>query len=160
MDFVLWICRAIHIIASVVWVGGLIFLNAVLNPILEHEHETRGVAAMAAHKRFFGFIWMSLWLMLVTGGLLMLASPQFRWFDYSTPWNKLLAVKELAFLLMAFFSWQAKKIFVQMEQSLLRGNDSFDGWRAGYYKLTRRTIVVSFFAFLSAAAMIVYQNPY
>ena len=160
MDFVLWACRVMHVVSTVVWVGGLIFLNAVLDPVLEHEKETRSPAALAVYKRFFGLVWMSLWTLLVTGGLLMLLSPQFQWFDYSTPWRKLLAVKQLSFLLMAFFSWQAKKVFEQMELSLERGDDSFDGWRAGYRKLARRTIAVALIAFLSAAAMFVYQNPY
>lgn len=115
MDFVLWVCRVMHVLSAVVWVGGLIFLNAVMIPVVEHEKETRGAAAMAIQKRFIGFIWMSLWTMLVTGVLLMLLSPQFQWLDYSTPWRRLLAVKQLSFLLMAFFSWQTKKVFEQME---------------------------------------------
>ena len=160
MDFVLWVCRVMHMISSVVWVGGLVFINAVLNPVLEHGKGTQSPVSMAVHKRFFGFVWMSLWTLVVTGALLMLSSPQFQWFDYSTPWRKLLAVKELSFLLMAFLSWQAKKVFEQMELSMQRGDDSFDGWRAGYLKLTRRTIIVGFIAFLSTAAMFVYQNPY
>lgn len=160
MDFVLWVCRVMHVISSAVWIGGLVFINVVLNPVLEHEKETRSVSSMAVHKRFFGFVWMSVWIVLVTGALLMLSSPQFRWFDYSTPWRKLLAVKELSFLLMVFFSWQAKKVFEQMERSLQRGDDSFDGWRTGYLRLARRTILVGIVAFLSAAAMYVYQNPY
>ncbi len=149
-----------HLISAVVWVGGLIFLNAVFNPVVEHEQETRGTLSVAIQKRFFGFVWMSLWTMLATGILLMIASPQFQWFDLSTPWRKLMAVKELSFLLMAFFSWQAKKVFEQMEQSLQRGSDAFDGWRRGYVTLLRRTIVVALIAFLSAAAMIVYENPF
>jgi len=160
MDFVLWVCRVMHVISSVVWIGGLVFVNAVLNPVLEHEKGTRGQFSMAVHKRFFGFVWMSLWTLLVTGVLLMLLSPQFQWFDYSTPWRKLLAIKEISFLLMAFFSWQSKKVFEQMELSLQRNDDTFDGWRMGYLKLARRTIVVGIVAFLSAAAMFVSQNPY
>lgn len=149
-----------HVISSVVWVGGLVFINVVLNPVLEHEKGARSSISMAVHKRFFGFVWMSLWILLVTGALLMVSSPQFQWFDFSTPWRKLLAIKELSFLLMAFFSWQAKKVFGQMELSVERADDSFEGWRLGYLKLARRTIMVGFIAFLSAAAMFVYQNPY
>ena len=160
MDFVLWVCRVMHVISAVVWVGGLIFLNAVMGPVLEHEQQTRNAAFTAVQKRFFGFVWMSLWTMLATGLLLMLVSPQFRWFDFSTPWQKLLAVKELSFLLMAFFSWQAKRVFEQMELSVQKTNDAFDGWRLGYVRLVRRTIVVAFIAFLSAAAMVVYENPF
>ena len=149
-----------HVVSSAVWIGGLIFLNAVLNPVAEHEKESRSALMMATQKRFFGFVWMSLWPMLVTGILLMVMSPQFQWFDYSTPWRKLLVVKELSFLLMGFFSWQAKKVYEQMEATSGRGDDTFEGWRKGYLKLTRRTIVVALLAFLSAAAMVIVQNPF
>lgn len=160
MDFVLWVCRVMHVIASVVWIGGLVFINVVLNPVLEHDERVQTATSMAIHRRFFGFVWMSLWVLVVTGALMMISSPQFMWFDYSTPWRKLLAVKELSFLLMVFFSWQAKKVFEQMELAVQRQDDSFDGWRAGYLRLVRRTIIVGLVAFCSAAAMIVYQNPY
>jgi len=149
-----------HVVAAVVWVGGLIFMNAVMNPVLEHANETRSDATLAVQKRFFGFVWMSLWTMAATGILMMLLSPQFRWFDLSSPWQKLLAVKELSFLVMAFFSWQAKKVFEQMERSSSREDDSFDGWRLAYRKLLRRTVAVALIAFLSAAAMVVYENPF
>jgi uncharacterized membrane protein len=160
MDFVLWVCRVMHVMSSVVWVGGLIFLNTVAGPVFEHDKLVRNPTVMAIHKRFFGFVWMSLWTLLVTGALLTLLSPQFLWFDYSTPWRKMLAVKQLSFLLMGFFAWQTKKVFEQMELSLQRGDDSFDGWRAGYLKLARRTIAAGIIAFLSSAAMFVYQNPF
>ncbi len=160
MDFVLWVCRVMHVISALVWMGGLIFVNAVMNPVLEHEKSTRGTLPMAIYRRFFGFIWMSLWTLLATGILLAVTSPQFRWFDYSTPWTKLLAIKELAFLLMAFFAWQSKKVFQQMERAADRQDDTYEGWRLGYLKLARRTIGVGIIAILSAAAMIVYQNPY
>lgn len=160
MDFVLWVCRVMHVISAVVLIGGLIFLNAVMNPVLEHEKGAQRALPMAIYRRFFGFTWMSLWILLATGALLMLASPQFRWFDYSTPWSKLLAIKELSFLLMAFFAWQSKKVFQQMERSESREDDMYEGWRLGYLKLARRMIGVGIIAILSAAAMIVYQNPY
>jgi putative copper export protein len=146
MDFVLWVCRVMHVISAVVWVGGLIFLNAVIGPVIEHEQQTRSAALMAVQKRFFSFVWMSLWTMLATGILLMLMNPQFRWFDYSTPWQKLLVVKELSFLVMAFFSWQMKKVFEQMELSLQKASDAFDGWRLSFVRLVRRSIVVALIA--------------
>jgi uncharacterized membrane protein len=160
MDFLLWVCRVMHVISAIVWIGGLIFVNAVMNPVVEQEKGTRGTLPMGIYRRFFGFIWMSLWTLLVTGVLLMLTDPQFRWFDYSTPWTKLLAIKELSFLLMAFFAWQSKKVFQQMERAVERQDDTYEGWHLGYLKLARRMIGVGFIAILSAAAMIVYQNPY
>ncbi len=160
MDFVIWVCRVMHVISAIVWLGGLIFINAVMNPVVEYEKVTRNGVPMAIYKRFFGFIWMSLWTLLGTGILLMITSPQFRWFDFSTPWTKLLAIKELSFLLMAFFAWQSKKVFQQMERSAERSEDSYEGWRLAYLKLARRTIGVGIIAILATAAMVVYLNPY
>ncbi len=149
-----------HVISAIVWMGGLIFINAVMNPVLEHQMEMRGGVSMSLYKRFFGFIWMSLWTLLGTGAILTVANSQFHWFDYSTPWMKLLAIKEISFFLMGFFAWQSKKVYRQMERTEDGQHDIFEGWRLGYLKLVRRMIGVGIVAILSAAAMVVYQNPY
>lgn len=144
-----------HVVSVVVWIGGLIFLNAVLNPIAEHEGATRLPAILGAQKRFLPFIWSSLWTLLITGFLLMLLSPRFRWFDYSTTWAQLLAVKQLAFVLLVFFSWQTAKVFSKMEHAAANGTEVFEGWRLGLQKLIRRAILWGIVALMCAAGMAV-----
>lgn len=160
MDFVLWISRVIHVGASIVLVGGLVFLVMVLNPSAEREHQTRSSMAMMMQKRHFGFWVICLLTMLASGAVLISFSPQFAWFDYSTPWRKLLGIKQLSFLLMTLYSWQAKRMLGLMERSAAEGLESFEGWRTTYVTLTKRVIVIALIALLSSAAMVVYQRPF
>jgi len=154
MDFVLWACRLMHIVSVVVWFGGLIFINVVMLPVAHHEGQSRSKTTVTALTRFNGFVWSSLWTALVTGLLITLLSPRFLWFDYSTLWQKLLAIKQLSFLLAAFFSWQMAKVTSRLEES--QGNaDAFEGWRLTYVKLVRRAIFCGIVAFLGAAGMAV-----
>ena len=154
MDFVLWACRLMHVVSVVVWFGGLIFVNAVLLPVSQHEGQSRSNATLATLNRFNGFVWSSLWTALITGLLLMLLSPRFLWFDYSTVWQKLLAVKQAAFLLAGFFSWQTAKVVGRMGETQLEP-EVFESWRLTYVKLIRRTIFLGLLALLCAAGMMV-----
>lgn len=155
MDFVLWVCRVMHVVSVVVWLGGLIFLNAILHPISAYHQQTKLVTVLEAQKRFLPFVWSSLWTVLVTGVLLMLLSPRFLWLEYSTTWSQLLAVKQVAFLLLMFFSWQSVKIVAKMEEAVSGEGDLFEGWRLGLQKLLRRSIVWGIVALMCAGGMAV-----
>ena len=152
MEFVVWACRVMHLLAAVVWLGGLAYYNAVLGPIAESERMDQSRVVMLARRRFLPFIWSALWTVLCTGILLAVLNRNFRWFDLSSSWSQLLAVKEAAFLLMWFFSWQAAKVLGHME---VAGDDEqFEGWRRAFQKLTWRTLISGMAALLCSAAMI------
>jgi uncharacterized membrane protein len=160
MDFVLWIFRVLHVGAVVVWVGGVVSLVMILNPSAEHEDQTRSAMAMTMQKRYFGFWVIWLLVVLASGAVLTTFSPQFAWFDYSTPWRKLLGVKQLSFLLVALYTWQAKRLLGLLERSARADVESFKGLRTTYVALTKRIIVIALIALLSSAAMVVYQHPF
>lgn len=155
MDFVLWACRVVHVVSVVAWVGGLIFLNAVLRPVANYERAARSTVILRIQKQFLPFVWSSLWPLLITGVLLMLLSPRFIWFDYSTWWSKLLVVKQVSFVLVLFFSWQMGTVFKRMEEAADKDSDEFEGWWLGYSKLVKRSLVAAIVALLSSAGMMV-----
>lgn len=153
MDFVLWACRVMHVVSVVLWLGGLIFLNAVLGPVIEHEKATKSNLILTVQKRFLPFVWFSVWTIFVTGILLTLLSPQFLWLDFSTIWSKLLTLKFVSFVLMVFFSWQTAKVLAKLEASAQGDDEQFEGWRLALSKLFKRTIFVGIFALLCAGGM-------
>jgi len=155
MDFVVWACRVMHVTSAVVWIGGLIFLNAVLNPVLQHQGLFTSQVSVAISKRFLPFLWSSLWSLVVTGFLLMLLSPRFLWFDFSTGWSQLLAAKQLLFLLLAGVSWQAGKVVEKLETAVSEKSEDADGWGLALQKLVRRSIVFGLLSILCAAGMVV-----
>lgn len=85
----------------------------------------------------------------------MLLSPKFLWFEYSTLWSKLLAIKQVALLLLAFFSWQTVQVFSKMEKAVGNDSDEFEGWRLGLKKLIRRSIFWGIVALMCGAGMAV-----
>ncbi len=153
MDFVLWVCRVVHIVSVIVWLGGLIYFNAVMRPIAEHRQATRTTLTVEILRRFQSFIWSSFWPLLFTGLLLMLLSPRFVWFDFSTSWARLLAVKQFALLVLLFFAWQMGRV-VQKLQEEIEGEE-FHGWWMTYSKLVKRSILAGIVALLSAGGMMV-----
>lgn len=155
MDFVLWACRVMHVVSAVVWIGGLIFINAVLNPILQHQGLITSQVSLAVSRRFLPFVWSSLWSMVITGLLLMLLSPRFIWLDFSTGWSQLLAVKQLLFLLLAGLSWQAAKVVTRLENAVREGSGEAEGWALALQKLVRRSILFGLLSILCAAGMAV-----
>ena len=155
MDFVLWVCRVMHVVSVVVWLGGLIFINAMMTPVVEYHQATRSAVVLGVYKRFLPFIWSSLWSLAITGLLLMVLSPRFIWFEYSTSWSQLLFVKQIIFVLWLFVSWQTKQVYAKVEQSVDAGHEEFEGWRFALIRLVRRGIVLGIVSMLCAAGMMV-----
>lgn len=105
MDFLLWVCRVLHLFGVVIWLGGLMFQNAVVRPIAQAEGSEALSLMRKMNKRFLGFIWLSVWTIAVTGALMMLFDPRFMWFQFNDRWSVLLGFKQLVFLLMVFYAF-------------------------------------------------------
>lgn len=154
MDFVLWVSRVMHVVSAVVWIGGLIFMNVVLHPVLHHRHESLSPTALAIRQRFFPFLWSGLWMLFGTGIFLTLLNPRFLWFDISTLWSQLLTAKVILFLLLWFVSWQAARVVRKIETTI----DNFEtaqAWLRTLEILIRRSLVLGIVALLCAAGMTV-----
>jgi putative copper export protein len=105
VDFVIWAARVMHAAGFAVWVGGLVYQNAVMGPVLKH-HNAQGLEPVRTTLvRFQGFTWMCAWTMLTTGVVLMLLDPRFVWFEYSTAWSVMLGFKQLLFVFMLFYAF-------------------------------------------------------
>lgn len=153
MDFVLWVSRVMHIVSAAVWIGGLIFMNAVLNPVLRHQGVMPSPTSLALHQRFFPFLWSSLWTMLVTGAFLTLLSPGFSGADFPTTWGWFLIVKSVLFLAILFFSWQGAAVVRRIEASLKGDDGRAEEWSRTLETLIRRSIAAGLGALLCAAGM-------
>ncbi|HLF14839.1 MAG TPA: hypothetical protein VI932_08130 [Bacteroidota bacterium] len=115
MDFVVWACRVMHVAGATVWIGGLVFQNAVMMPVIRHEGEEASGLSVILGKRFAGFAWMCAWTMLVTGAILMLLDSRFVWFEYGMPWSVLLGFKQLIFILLVFYAFGIARLLARFE---------------------------------------------
>jgi uncharacterized membrane protein len=71
------IAIAFHLIAAVVWVGGMFFAYVVLRPSANMLEPPRKLSLWAGvFKRFFPWVWAAAIILLFTGYWLM-----FRWFN-------------------------------------------------------------------------------
>lgn len=115
MDFIIWSSRVMHVAAATVWIGGLVFQNAVMMPVVAHEGEETSRLSGILGRRFSGFSWMCAWSMLVTGSLLMLLDPRFVWFEFATGWSVLLGFKQLIFALMVFYAFGIARLLPALD---------------------------------------------
>ena len=155
MKFVLWACLVMHMTSVVAWIGGLMFMNVVLGPVMKYEGLSLTPVAGALQRRFFPFLWSSLWTVLITGVFLASVNPRFHWSDYSDLWSQLLLGKEILFLGLAITSWQASRVVKRLQESIGKGDGMAEGWQHGFERLVRRSVVLGLFALLCAGGMTV-----
>ena len=63
----------LHLLAAVVWIGGMVFLSLVLVPMLKQEPfaAQRGLLIKTAAVRFRAIVWGAIAVLLLTGPVLM-----------------------------------------------------------------------------------------
>ena len=144
-----------HVFAVVVWLGGLMFQNAVALPIVQHEGDQARTAMRKVSKRFIGFIWMSVWTILVTGVLLMLLSPKFVWFQFNDRWSVYLLAKQVIFVLMMLYAFGYARMLSYLEAPSSNGgfNDKAELYRHRVNQFRKMSIFLGIVALLLAAAM-------
>lgn len=113
-----------HVFGVVVWLGGLMFQSAVAQPVAQFEGAETRDAMRKINKRFTGFIWMSVWTILVTGVIMMLLSPWFIWFEYNNQRSILLGFKQLVFILMMFYAFGYARMLSYLDSP--SSNGGFD----------------------------------
>ncbi len=121
MDFLLWSARSLHIFSVVVWIGGLLFQSAVAFPVARSEQKELDPFSIHLLRRFQPFVWMCVWTIFVTGVALMLFNPRFILFHYPDLWSILLALKQLVFGLMVFFSFGYARMFRGVDGMIREG---------------------------------------
>ena len=153
MEFVVWACRSVHIMSAVVWLGGLIYFNAVLSPVAKHEGLQRHTALLAVQERFLGFVWSTLWPLAVTGMILLAVDPRLSTTTLTSLWTWALVAKLVMFVGMGLFSWQMKQVVVRLRAASAGPEEEFEGWSLSAQKLVRRSITAGIIATLSTAAL-------
>jgi len=91
----------LHLLATVSWIGGIIFMNLVLFPSQAAiDPGQRGKFFGAVVKRFLIIVWVSVVVLLLTG---LYKTPSSMLFNPESRFGFWLTVKHAAILLMIFF---------------------------------------------------------
>jgi copper resistance protein D len=88
----------LHLLATVTWIGGMLFMKLVLMPAMEAiDPPQRGLLMGAAAKRFTIVAWSCTVVLLATG---FLKTPGQYLFDSGTTFGTLLLIKHVVIVLM------------------------------------------------------------
>ncbi len=144
-----------HVFGVVVWLGGLMYQSAISIPIAQMEGEISAAITRKMNTRFIGFIWMSVWTILITGILMMLLDQHFQWFHYDNTWSILLGLKQIVFVLMVFYAFGYARMLAYLNVPV--SNGGFDE-KAGLYRqrlnqFRKISILLGIIALLLAAGM-------
>ena len=121
-----------HLLATVVWIGGLTVAALFLLPIARRtlEPATYALFLDRFRKRFNPFAWLCLAVLAGSGLFQMSVSPQYEGFlVIQNPWSVSIFLKHLAFGLMTIVSaWMTWGIFPHLNRiAWLRAHGQSDG---------------------------------
>jgi uncharacterized membrane protein len=102
----------LHMLATVIWLGGLAALALIVIPSLRHSLKPKEFAnwLTALNKRLDPIGWLSLGLLTFTGLVQMDSNSNYQGlFNFSSPWAQAICLKHIAFLGMigvsAYITW-------------------------------------------------------
>ena len=116
----------LHLIATVTWIGG-IFLNilAIFPAAMgSMDRPTMGRFLNAYTKRFQVISYVSIGILVITGAIMMLFSPNFEGvFGFSSLWSKFLLLKHIFVgALIVWGIYISKVLNPKMERAAAQGN--------------------------------------
>ena len=104
MNWLVALLIFIHLLATVMWIGGVVFVMLVLMPVME-RHKELGPAAgrltVDTTKRFMVLVWGSIILFFLSGVPMTIFNPQFLGLiDISNPWSVTILTKHIVVAVM------------------------------------------------------------
>lgn len=96
--------NAVHLVAAVVWIGGLAVIVLAFRPSISRalpDEAARDAVQAPLQRRFFVLSVVSAALLLATGFMMMTSNRNFEGFgSYEGSWSKFLVVKHVLFVAM------------------------------------------------------------
>jgi uncharacterized membrane protein len=129
--WVLTVAYALHMAATVVWIGGLFFQSVILTRVVLAQLDLAGQAAFlrSIRRRFDPLAWLCLGTLVVTGLSQMSAHPQYRGFlSIANPWAAAILMKHIVIAVMVCLAaYQTWVLQPAQERLLLQGRRQAEG---------------------------------
>lgn len=119
MPVAIAVAYAAHMLATVVWIGGLVYLGFLVAPLLAGLPEDKRQEARSAYdRRFVPVAWLCLAVFVVTGLMQMAASPLYAGLlVVRDAWSGAILVKHLLVALMAaVLAYQTWVLYPRLER--------------------------------------------
>ena len=144
-----------HVFGVIVWLGGLMFQNAIAMPVIQSESDQAKSAMRKVNKRFVNFVWMSVWTIFITGIIMMLLNSNFFWFQYDNQWSILLLCKQIVFVLMVLYAFGYARMLSYLDAPASNGgfSDKAELYRHRISQFRKMSIFLGIVGLLLAAAM-------
>lgn len=153
MDFLLWVCRSLHLFSVIVWLGGTLYQAVILLPARAGDESGLTDDDLARVRSFAPFVWTSIWTVLVTGIAMMLFDPRFVFFQYADRWSVLLGLKQLTFIGMAIFAFGYFRMAAGVNAATKGGLSARRTFIARMHQFSRINVALAIVAVLLASAM-------
>jgi len=130
------IAIAVHVIAAVVWIGGLFFAYVVLRPsLLDLDPPSRLQIWAGVFKRFFPWVWLTIVVLMISGYWLI-----FDWFKgFATTPGYVHLMHLIGWVMALLFAYLYFKIYPHFVRAVQQQD-----WPAGGAALNRiRRIVLT-----------------
>jgi uncharacterized membrane protein len=159
-DWVLTAAYSAHMLATVVWIGGIIFQAALLFPLALKPHSVPGLRNLlsSVRSRFQPLAWLSLAVLIGSGLTQMTANPSYSGLlAIENRWSIAILLKHLGFAgmvgVMAYQTWVLHPRLSRLELILARSEDAaFDpGLLQRENKLARVQLLLSIFVLILTA---------
>jgi uncharacterized membrane protein len=129
-DLALTIAYWLHMLATVLWIGGLTTLAVLVIPSAQSSLESRAYAALLndIQRRLDPLGWFSLIVLLGSGLFQMSANPNYEGFlSISNRWSIAIFIKHIVFMVMiaasAFLSWGLLPKMRRVAMRLAKGEE-------------------------------------
>jgi uncharacterized membrane protein len=145
---------AVHMLATVVWIGGLIYQSIFLLPALRTFDEP-GYLLERLRTRFQPIAWISLTALVGTGLIQMATHPQYNGFlAIEGTWAKAILFKHVAIIAMVLVgAYQSFSLYPRITRSLLvlrRSGDSHES----EISMTAETLLIRLNVVLSIVVLL------
>ena len=124
MNILLTLSYLVHLVATVVWLGGMLIFSILVAPLIEQvisDHAENQRLLLNLQKRFRPMANLSLLLLLGTGMVQMGANPEYGgFFEFSNTWSLAMLLKHIAFGgMILVILWIQFSIVPELERATL-----------------------------------------
>ena len=153
LNFLLWVSRAVHVFGLLLWVGGLLYQEAVFlqtNDRAKNEVFSGFLTSGVRLSTLVGIACVGL-----TGIILMTSSPRFTGFQINDNWSLFLALKEIIFVGMLLLSLSYASMVRYLAKPASNGgyDQRAQSYRHRIHLFRRLCIVLGFAAVLLSSGM-------
>ncbi|TFH34349.1 MAG: hypothetical protein E4G99_09680 [Anaerolineales bacterium] len=114
---------ALHMLATVVWIGGILYQSLFLLPVIRSTKEPAAALTLLERlrQRFQPAAWLSLAVLIVTGLIQMVANSNYQGFlAFENTWARAILIKHIALGVMILLAtYQSFILYPRLTRSLL-----------------------------------------